>query len=172
MSELIDRIPGEQSVVASLRGVVEDSLQFKAAQRFSGRSGQLGYLVESDDDWDLILPLYSAPPAYTAATLELRYVSDGTQDYPIVVPVTDIRVNGTGEANRMQVVPSSGLFTYSDGSGDVIVQTWEYADPNYFGHKSEARWKIDFLFRGNVTLRIKTRARATSDGTMSVVRTA
>lgn len=169
---MIERIPGVQSVISSLRRVVADSLQIKAAQRFSGRSGQLGYLVESDEVWDLVLPLYSAPPGYTAATLELRYVSDGSQEYPIVVPVTDIRVNGTGEANRMQVVPSSGLFTYSDGSGDVIVQTYEYDDPNYFGHASEARWKIDFLFRGNVTLRVKARARATSDGTMTVVRTA
>lgn len=173
MSELIDRIPGVESTLAKLRGVVNTNQQIKAAQRFTGRSGQLGYAVESDLDWDLVETFpYTPPPGYLSASFAITFTGDGTQKWPIVVLSTDVRVNGTANSNRLAVTPSSGFYEYADASGDVLFQAFERHDPAYFDNPNVSRWTIDILYRGTVKIYFKARGQATSDGTFSVVRTA
>jgi hypothetical protein len=54
----------------------------------------------------------------------------------------------------------------------VLVQTFELPDPDYFASPAQSAWRIDMLYRGAVTLRFKSRANATSDGTITIARTA
>lgn len=172
MSELIDRIPGQESALAQLREVVETTEQIKARQRITGRSGQLGYAVASAATWDYTetFPTTSGG-GYVGAGYRITFTSDGTQDYPIVVPSVDIRVNGTDEANRLKIIPSSGLYQYSDGSGEVLMQIYERPYEGLFGSKNQSAWDYVFLYRGSVTIRIKPRGQASSKGTFSVART-
>lgn len=174
MSELIDRIPGVQSTLATLRGVVETTQQIKAAQKFTGRSGQLAYTVSSSNTWDRVEVFpYTAPPGYLTAGFSIRYTSDGSQPYPIVIPSTDVRVNGTGVGNRPTLQAGGSFYTYADGAGDILIQNLNFEQPDqaFFGSTTESRWNIDVLYRGNVTLYIKARGQASCDGTWSVVRT-
>lgn len=172
MSELIDRVPGTKSALAAIRNSAQTTAEFKARQRLTGRSGQLAYAIDSHLDWDYVETFpATVGPGFFSATYSLIYTSDGAQSFPIVIPSTDLRVNGESEANRLTVTPSSGWYEYVDGSGEVLVQIFELPDPAYFESSTQSAWSIDVLYRGSVTLRFKTRAYATSDGTLSIVRT-
>lgn len=172
MSELIDRIPGVQSTIATMRGVIDTTNQIKARQRITGRSGQLAYAVSSSADWDLMLTFPAAPPpAYLSATFTIVFTGDGSQKFPIAVPITDMRVNGTADANKLSYPPGVAQLEYHSGSNDVLAQTFERPAPDYFDSELQQAWTIDILYRGNITVYIKVRAQATSDGTITVTRT-
>lgn len=172
MSELIRRIPGEQSLVGAIRGVADTSRQFNSRQRISGRGGQLGYVIESDDEWDLV-ETFPTTPAFTALPAEYRltFTGDGSQKYPIVQPATDIRVNGTGEANKLSL-NFNGRYWYVDGSN--IVQEYYIDEPDAADFESENKlsWLIALEYSGSITLRMKARGRGSSNGTWSIERIA
>lgn len=177
MSDVMDRLVGRPSTMAAVRLIRDTTLQRKAAQRLSGRSGQLGYAVSSQSAWD-----YDAPIAYSGTTFELGvfrvlYTGDGTQKFPIAVPQFDVRINGTGEGNRMRLDPSTGDYKYEDAA--VEVMALEYGEPDVatFESETESAWLIRLFYigkvgNGNFQLRIKPRAQATCDGTFTVTRVA
>ena len=173
MSDLINRIPGNESAMASLATISRNTNQTKARQRITGRAGQLGYAIQSVNAWDLTetFPTTSGV-AFSNASYRVTYTSDGTQRFPIVIPATDIRINGTGDANKPSIIPNSGLYSYADGSGEVQIQTFEMPDQAYFASETQLAWSFDLLYRGSVTIRFKARGNATSNGTFSIVRTA
>jgi hypothetical protein len=172
MSELIDRIPGVESMISKLRGVVNTSQQIKARQRLTGRSGQLAYTAQSSNEWDLTEALTPpTPPAFSEARYRIVFTGDGTQLHPIVFPLTDIRINGTGDGNRLQPVASSGLYAYQDGSGEVLGQAFiDELNPDYFGSDYQLAWEFYFQYAGSVTVRIKARAQASCQGSFTITR--
>lgn len=171
MSDLIDRIPGNESAIAALKLVSQTTAELKARQRITGRSGQLGYAVQSPAAWDITDAL-PVPPgsSYFVANYAVVFTRTGEQDFPIALISTDMRINGTADTNRLVVIPSSGLYTYNDGTCDVIVQTFELPDPAYFESKTQSAWGISIAYSGNVTVRIKARGQATSPGSFAVTR--
>lgn len=147
--------------------------ELKATQRITGRSGQLGYRVESNNAWDLTLALpYVEGPALSAATFKVTYTSNGKQKFPIVVPLIDLRFNGTGEGNKLTGAPGGDFFTYEDANGYVLMGWMDRPDHTLFESETQLAWTFNVLYRGNITLRVKPRAQATCDGTLTVARIA
>lgn len=170
MSELIDRIPGRESATAALRSLRTATEQMKSRQRITGRSGQLGYKVESGSDWDIVItPAAPAPPAYAGIVFKVTYKGDGTQKFPLAAITTDIRFNGTGESNKPSATPGN-IYTYSDANCDVIMGDFEFQEPSSFDSEFNYVWTFAMNYRGNVTIRMKPRIFASSPGTITVER--
>lgn len=177
MSELIDRIPGRESLVAKLRGVVELTAQLKARQRLSGRSGQLGYAINSSDAWDYSGSVAFTNATYNSAQFRIVFTGDGTQPFPIAVPQFDVRINGTGSGNKMVFDPSLGTYVYEDSS--VQMDAFDYGKPisSYFASEDQSGWLLTLFHigktgTGNFQVRIKARAQASCGGAFSIVRIA
>lgn len=172
MSELINRIPGQESMMGKLRAVVETTAQLKARQRLTGRGGQLAYMAETDNQWDYQQTLtVPTPPAYAEARFRVTFTADESQRFPIAIPLTDVRINGTGDSNKLKVVPSSGLYSYTDGSGEVLGEAnIDKPVQSLLDSEKQLAWEFYFQYRGTVTLRIKARAQASCPGTFAVTR--
>lgn len=170
MSELIDRIPGRESLVGNLRGVVETTAQFKSRQLITGRSGQLGYAISSGQEWDLTETMSAPGPGYLSRTYRVTYTSDGSQKFPIVTPATDLRFNGVAEHNKPTSSHDGSLWTYEDGSCDVIINGYELPNQAFFDSESQQAWEFVIMYVGTVTLRIKAQGQASCDGTFAVTR--
>lgn len=172
MSSVLDRIPGADSAMAFMRDAARQAHELKSRQRTTGQGGQLGYRIESTADWDYTLTLPTTPP-YTAQYAEFRitFTGDGSQQFPIVQPATDIRVNGTGEANRLQL-GSNGRYMYSN-SGNVVQEYYlDSPDPSSFESPTTLSWIIALEYMGAVTLRMKARGAGSSPGEWSIARIA
>ena len=170
MTSVIDRLPGQSAVLASVKGLVTEADQINAPQRVSGRSGQLGYAVESPVEWDITAVLGTSSTSYGYATFSVRFVGDGTQKFPIAIISTDIRVNGVSAANTLQYDTSLRMYRYVDDSGEVTMLNLEIIDVDYIENQNEMRWTLAMSFSGPTTVRMKARAQATSPGTISIVR--
>jgi len=177
VSELIDRIPGQESVVAKLRGIVDTTLQLKARQRTTGRGGQLGYAIDSANAWDFDGSVAYTNSTYQIAEFHIIFTGDGTQKYPIAVPQFDVRINGTDASNRMVFRSDTTQYEYQDAA--VEVMAFEYGEPvnAYFASETQSAWSLKLFFigktgSGNFALRIKPRAQASCGGVFTVVRVA
>lgn len=167
MNSSLDRLP-EGTLTRAIRSIGETEAEFKSRQRTTGRSGQLGYAVESALDWDYEITL---PPTLSAQYVELilTFTGDGSQKFPIVIPASDIRVNGTGDANKLTLSPN-GQWIYSNGGNVVLMYALDQPDPAYFESETQLAWLIGFEYLGSITFRLKARGQASTDGTWSVVR--
>lgn len=177
MSELIDRIPGRESALAGIRNVVDTTLQFKARQRLTGRSGQLGYAVASAADWDYEGSVPFNTSSYESAKFHIIFTSDGTQRFPIVIPRLDVRINGTATSNRIRFVYADSQYKYEDSTVNMQVFAYGTPVPAYFASETQSAWLLELFYigktgSGNLPVRIKARAQASSGGTFSVVRVA
>lgn len=175
MSELIDRIPGQESMMAKLRGVVDTTTQIKARQRLTGRSGQLGYAVSSAADWDLDTSVPYSTSSFQTAEWHIVYTGDGTQPFPIAIPQFDVRINGTSDGNKMVFNPATSQYGYQDAA--VEVYALDYGKPvvSYLKDSVQTAWTVRLFYlgkvsAGNFALKMKARAQASSNGTFSVVR--
>ena len=170
MSELLDRIPGNNSALRSVRTVANQIAQFKSRQRMTAKGGQLAYPVASDDEWDYIETFPTTPAnTYYPAEFLVRFTGDGSQKFPIVIPQTDVRVNGTGESNKLAMGPS-GQFIYNSG-GNVVQATFiDMPEPSYFESETQNAWLVVLYYTGSVTLRIKARGQSSSPGDFEIVR--
>lgn len=161
-------------MIGKLRGVVETTAQIKARQRLTGRSGQLGYSIDSGARWDYEGSVAVSSTSFDDAEFIVTYTSNGTQPYPIVIPTFDVRINGEFDANRMAVDANSGYYEYQDSS--VEVQSFDFGKPLQSLYRSETQsaWLVSLFFigtsSGSMTVRIKPRAQSSCDGTFSVVR--
>ena len=177
MSELIDRIPGSESVRARIRGITDTTLQLKARQRLSGRSGQLGYVIGGAPGWDYEASIPVTSGSYDIAEFRITVTGDGTQKFPIVIPELDVRINGTGEANRM--VFSPGNHGYAFDSATLSVTAIDYGAPvdDLYEDELKSAWTLRIMYMGvgvssAMALRIKLRAQASCGGSVAVVRVA
>lgn len=175
MSELIDRIPGQESMMSKLRAVVDTTTQIKARQRLTGRSGQLGYAVGSASDWDLDTSVPYSISSFQTAEWHVIFTGDGTQIYPIAIPQFDVRINGASDGNKMVFNPATSQYGYQDAA--VEVYALDYGKPvvSYLKDSVQTAWTVRLFYLGKVTagsfaLRVKARAQASSNGSFSVVR--
>jgi hypothetical protein len=166
-----DALP-QNRLVAILRDVEQIEDQFKARQRVSGASGQLGYLVQSANAWDITQTV--TDPVAAVASFEITYTANGTQKFPIVMPTVDLRVNGTGNANRLSYLYGSGFngaLGYISGPNSLLMGelTRRHA---YLADPLVSKWAFNFVFSGTITYYLKALIQASSDGVVTVVRTA
>lgn len=152
-----------------IRKAGEINKEFKSTQLTSGASGVLAYQAENPDAWDRteVLP-YVDPSSGGFGDIELTitFTGDGSQQLPFAYPATDIRFNGTGEANKP---------TFRDG-----MWSWNQVQVIYYDRLDEStledpyviKWKVRFYYIGALTYYVKLGARGTCPGTISVARTA
>lgn len=177
MSDLIARIPGVPSVTARVRQMTEITKQFKATQKLSGASGQLGYAIDSGNVWDAEIPLPYNSASFQSRSIEVLFEGDGTQDFPIALPQFDVRLNGESMANRMTFDPQQGWYVYQDAAVDVFAVRFGRIDDAYAEDPTKTVWQIwmsvlGVTGSGTMTFRVKVRGRASCPGVLTVTRTA
>lgn len=150
--------------------------EFKAPQVTSGASGLLAYEVENPVTWDATVTLPAVPvgaPGSEFYDFDVTFTGDGSQGYPIAELIAEITVNG-----HALYPEQGGYWVYADSP------TWPYTirfsssiyaldyEP-FFTDKYRIRWSYGFFYNSNnpVTVRVKLRARSTSPGVLSMVRT-
>lgn len=150
--------------------------EFKAPQVASGASGVLAYASENEGvTWDRTETLpYVDPMGGGAGIVELTitFTGDGSQKLPFAFPASDLRINGTADANMVQYDGFYNAWTYGAWPGDNVSAV-AYDEPvtSSFGSAYQLKWKIYFQYVGNVTYRLKLRARGTCPGVLTVART-
>lgn len=149
--------------------------EFKAPQVTSGASGQLGYAIENNVTWDRTETLPNIdpnnPPYTGTADYVVTFTSDGSQQNPIAIPFTDIRVNGTGDGNVVKYRWNYSAFVYGDPPTVWVFVYDEYIADSVMD-ETQTRWLIKVVYNGNPTLRFKLKARASSPGSLSIARIA
>lgn len=156
-----------------IREVDRITREFKAPQVTSGASGQLGYAIENTAQWDRTetLPYIdpNSPPFIGSAKYRVTFTGDGSQENPMAIPLTDIRVNGTGEANKVTYRWNLGAWAYGDPS---ILRVFSYDKliTSSVLNPNQLQWEIDVSYSESPTIRFKLRAQASSPGTLSIVR--
>ena len=175
MSELIDRLPGNESFVASLRSIQRGTSQLKSRQRFSGKSGQLGYTIDSGNEWDLVVSIPYSSINFLNATFLIEVEGDGSQEFPIMIPSLDTRINGTGDASRMRF--NAGNHGYDYNEYNLSVSGVDYCVPaeEFFGDPLKNCWRLRIMYfgiynDGTMTLRLKFRAQGSCPGTIRITR--
>ncbi|MBV1778671.1 hypothetical protein KRR55_06035 [Paeniglutamicibacter sp. ABSL32-1] len=147
--------------------------EFKSPQVTSGASGQLGYSVENAVDWDRTDALTYTdpfnPPYNREATYTITFTGDGSHEHPYAIPQTDIRINGTGEANKIVYGWNYSAWIYGDPPS---VWVFELNKPvtSSFNGLFTMQWKIRIMYNLGPTVRIKLRAIASCPGTLTIVR--
>ena len=161
--------------MAKIRSVVNTTAQIKARQRITGRSGQLGYAIDSGSAWDYTTNVAYNSSTYQTAKFQVTFTSDGTQRYPIVVPQFDVRINGTAAGNRMTFDPSIGRYKYQDAV--VSMQAFDYGRPidSFYDNAAQSAWYVTLFHigmsgSGTFSLNIKVRAQGSCNGSFSIVR--
>lgn len=148
--------------------------EFKSAQMTSGAGGLLSYKLENDVEWDRIETLPYVDPNMGNGIVELTitYVGDGTQLYPFAFTTTDLRVNGTADANKVRFDTDMLSWTYGAyPSSNIQATIFDEPDISSFTSDYQLKWKIYFFYAGTITYYVKLRARGTSPGTISIART-
>jgi hypothetical protein len=148
--------------------------EFKAPQVTSGSSGLLAYKAENDVAWDRTetLPYIDPYAGVGICELTITFTGDESQRFPFAFAASDLRINGTAEANLVKYDAAQLSWNYGVWPGDSVQAIkYDAADPAAFTHDYQMMWKIYFYYYGNVTYRLKLRARCSCPGTLSVTRT-
>ena len=155
----------------SIRDSSRTAQEFKARQRASGASGQIGYLVESDQEWDRIETLpTTAQYAYRPVELTLTFTGDPQRPWPIVIPATDIRFNGTGDGNRIFQDANGNYMWKVNNDNIVTMSTIDVIFPESLEDPLHVKFQVLFYYTGTITYYVKARAQASSRGTWSIDR--
>ncbi|MDQ0869055.1 hypothetical protein QFZ70_001528 [Arthrobacter sp. V1I9] len=149
--------------------------EFKAPQVASGASGVLAYASENATTWDRTETLpYVDPMAggFGECELIVTFTGDGSQELPFAFPASDLRINGTAEANMVDYDAFYTAWVYGAWPGDNV-QATDYDAPVVASFTStyQLQWKIYFTYVGNITYYLKLRARGTCLGVLTVART-
>lgn len=173
MDRSYDVLP-ENQLVRSLRQAGRLGQELKARQRLSSVGGQLNYLVETDDTWDLIEAV-TYNPMNPFIQLRITYTGDGTQKFPAVQPYIDLRINGTADSNKVRYLnepPFSGALGWVDEgvtTGATLAGGLR-PDPAYFEDEDVQRWTLLIQTYGDITCYAKVQAMASCDGTVEIER--
>ncbi|MFB6518572.1 hypothetical protein [Streptomyces sp. NPDC056401] len=172
MSELIKSLP-RNSFEEAIRQAERITHEIKSRQRLSNIGGQLGYLAQTANTWDVEETFATTPPfTYVQKTLQLTYTADGKQSFPMTLPFIDIRVNGTADVNRVDYLFTggfSGELGYVNGSNILFVADIK-RDVSVMTDPLVQRWTMLLTYQGSITLRAKGQVMASSDGTVELVR--
>lgn len=154
-----------------LKQAVRNQQQLKARQRQSNVSGQLGYQVETSATWDSTDTLATVvAPALAPLEFDITFTGDGSQRFPIAIPSTDVRIDGTADANK--ITPGLLGLQYSSGLDLAVFDLFDYYDVTLLEDPFVYRWKVRGQYRGTPIYYLKARVRASCPGTLSVTRVA
>src|SRR2546423_11673185 len=95
MISRVELLPENRTDVA-IKDIVTVGREFKNRQKFSAKSGLLGYLTESANQWDLHQTLSGSG----TVIINILFTGDGSQQFPFIQPYIDIFFGGTSDANR------------------------------------------------------------------------
>lgn len=157
----VDQLP-ENQVVQTLAGLKLMAEELKSRQKLTGVGGLLGYLTNTDNQWDLNQSLSGG----SLAVIEIIFTASGNQQNPFVQPYVDLFFGGTAEANR----PDDVLFSWDDGVNFATVLDYLKFDPTYSADPLVSRWTITFTWSGTLDYFLKAYVAGSSDGTLQVNR--
>jgi hypothetical protein len=172
MERSTDQLPDKRFVQA-IRQAGRVAQEFKSRQRLSSLGGQLGYLVQTEDDWDLTQTLATTPPVtYQFATFELVVTGSGRQQFPMVTPVLDVRVNGTDSSHKVAPMYGGAFYgTLGWASGaNILLLNRTVPDLTYIEDEYVQRWTFGFSYQGSITYYAKAYALSSSDATLELTR--
>ncbi|MFC8008929.1 hypothetical protein [Streptomyces cinereoruber] len=170
MSEEINQLPCNV-LTDRIRTARRLTNELKSRQRLSSIGGQLNYLVETEDEWDVNQTFPTTPPfTYEQKTLQLTHTGDGKQSFPITMPFIDIRINGTADANRIDYLFTggfSGELGYVNGSNIVLVSNI-IRSVAHIENELVDRWTMLLTYQGSITCRAKAQVMASCDGSVAL----
>lgn len=170
----LDRLPHLQAQ-RFLTDVQETQVESKASQRTSGRSGQLSYQVANVGEFDLVekLPVVSAP---NIGQFAFQIDFEAEADWPIVMPIYEMYVNGTTAAHRVKP-DDQGTPRYRDPANqnntlwlDAFSGADLALDVGLLEDARKLRWRMEGYYSGDLTYYLKTLLRSTTPGTLTVKR--
>lgn len=169
MNNALDRLP-TRVLPSQIRELAQDARELKSRQRSSGASGQASYPVANPSDWDRNERLPVTPVnEFRPLQFRITFVGDGTQSWPMVVPLFDIFFNGVSEANRAKP-DAAGRRLWSSGNNKADVVDAALLDTTLLREKYKMRWVVNVYYTGNITYWLKARGQASSRGTFLVER--
>lgn len=148
--------------------------EFKAPQVASGSSGLLAYKAENAATWDRTETLPYVDPYMGSGICELTitFTGDQSQKFPFAFSASDLRINGTAEANLVKYDGAQLSWNYGVWPADSVQAVkYDAPAPAAFTDNYQMKWTIYFYYYGNVTYYLKLRARCSCPGTLSVTRT-
>lgn len=159
----------------TLRILILDFNELKNRQPTSGRSGVLGYLSQTLNEWDLVETVSSPSPSFGyGATFEITFEGDGSQRYPIINPFAEVLLSSDIDKipRKAEYNPANGFLSWSDGTNGVTFSGFLEADTDNKSSVYKYKWVIYMSYFGsNITYRLKAFTRGTSRGTITVART-
>lgn len=161
-------ISPENQIATLLKQVEDDLIQIKTKQRYSGRSGLIGYFVQTNNTWDI-----TGSASNNYREFEIIFTASGKQPFPVESVQLDIRFGGTGESNKPYELPD-GFWGWDGGGGNFasIYDRNPQFDKTYNGSETQYRWTFGFNIFGTLPYYIKVYAAGTSDGTIVINQTA
>ena len=162
----------EQRLERGIRRISNNADEFKSRQRSSGASGQRGYSIESDQDWDLTQELPTTA-AYDFQPVELivTFTGEASRPFPIFMPATDIRFNGTAESNKPTRRANGDYFWPTTSATDMTqMDQWDEPVTTLLGDQFVLEYRVNFYYTGTITYYVKARGQASSNGVLTVTR--
>jgi hypothetical protein len=157
-----------------IRSAGRNNHEFKAPQVASGSSGLLAYEAENPVTWDRTetLPYVDPYAGIGICELTITFTGDGSQKFPFAFEASDLRINGTADANLVKYDALQLSWNYGEWPNDSVQAIkFDAPGPSAFTSDYTLKWTIYFYYYGNVTYRLKMRVRSSCPGTLSVTRT-
>lgn len=174
MNPNLQNLP-QNKLVTAIKQASQTALELKSRQRMSGASNQLSYRVETNNTWDIVQALPTGTSVNDPLLFTVTFNADGSQENPVAVPIFDIRVNGTGESNKLTFINNEfgfGAPGYQTANGKVFFYA-SAPDLTHLTNPYLRRWGVPGSRQMTTseawTLYIKATVIASCPGTLSVV---
>jgi hypothetical protein len=152
----------EKQTEAAIKDIVTVGREFKNRQKFSAKSGLLGYLTESADQWDL----HETLSGNGTIIITVTFTGDGSQKYPFIQPYADLFFGGTSDSNR----PDDVSLEWVSGMNLAILGDFLLFDTTYASDELVYAWITIVNYSGTFDYYLKAYAMGSSLGTLSVTR--
>lgn len=154
-------------LIRTITELSAEMIEFKSAQRTSGRSGVLGYLVQSGSTWDATGTVgFDTDGTLTrTSTYLMTFTGDGTQS-PVMANLSFLfYANGTDLAHQITPVVNN----WTDGGGghtaNISYGVQSQSSPTVYSQS------VTLLTQKAITYYIKAYAVSSSGGTVTATRT-
>lgn len=159
MISRIELLP-ENRTDDAIKNVVTVGREMKNRQKFSARSGLLGYLTETNNQWDL----HNTLSGNGTIVITMTFTGDGSQLYPFIQPYADLFFGGTSDSNR----PSNISFEWQSGTNSANLGNYLLYDTTYAADKLIYSWITTVNYSGTFDYYFKGYAVGSCKGTLTV----
>lgn len=152
----------ENRTDAAIKNIITVGRELKNRQKFSAKSGLLGFLTETNNQWDLQNTL----SGNGTITITVKYTGDGSQVYPFIQPYLDLFFGGTSDSNR----PNDTSFEWIDPTNSAnyaFLTDYLLLDTTYAEDKLIYSWISIVTYSGTVVYYLKAYAVGSSKGTLN-----